>query len=176
MKTICILQGINIVLWYSNQDWCTSIGTTTWLCQCQLSIHWGRVMHIYVNNLTIVCSGNGLPPGRRQPIIWTNAGLLLIEPLGTNFSEILIEIYTFSFKKMHLKMSGKCRPFHLGPNVLKDLGKIEQNQGTHCFTVSQSKYKIFLSWKCIWKFCQQNGGHFVLGSIRYKHSSEADWW
>ena len=31
--------------------------------------------------------------------------LLLIGPLGTNFSEILIEIYTFSFKKIHLKIS-----------------------------------------------------------------------
>ena len=28
-------------------------------------------------------------------IIWTNAGILLIGPLGTNFSEILIEIYIF---------------------------------------------------------------------------------
>ena len=27
---------------------------------------------------------------RRQAIIWTNAGILLIGPLGTNFSEILI--------------------------------------------------------------------------------------
>ena len=44
---------------------------------------------------------------RRQAIIWTNAGILLIGPgpLGTNFSEILIEILTFSFKEMKLKMS-----------------------------------------------------------------------
>ena len=33
-------------------------------------------------------SDNGLSPGRRQAIIWTNAGILLIEPLWTNFSEI----------------------------------------------------------------------------------------
>ena len=39
-----------------------------------------------------------------QAIIWTDVGILLIGPLGTNFSEILIEIYTFSFRKMHLKM------------------------------------------------------------------------
>ena len=49
-------------------------------------------MHIYVGNLTIIGSDNGLSPGRRQAIIWTNAGILLIEPLGTNFSEISIEI------------------------------------------------------------------------------------
>ena len=64
-------------------------------------------------------SDNGLSPGRRQAIIWTNAGLLLIGPLGTNFSEILIGIQTFSFMKMHLKMSSaKWLSFCLGLNVL----------------------------------------------------------
>ena len=66
--------------------------------------HWGRVMHICVDKLTIIGSDNGLSPSRRQAIIWANAGILLMEPLGTNFSENLIEIHTFSFKKMHLKM------------------------------------------------------------------------
>ena len=41
-------------------------------------------------------------------------GILLIEPLGTNFGEILIAIQTFSFKKMYLEMmSAKWRPFCL---------------------------------------------------------------
>ena len=58
--------------------------------------HWGRVTHICVSKLTIIGSDNGLSPDRRQAIIWTNAGLsLLIGPLGTNFSEILIENLTF---------------------------------------------------------------------------------
>ena len=75
------------------------------------------MMHICVGNLVVIGSDNGLSPGRRQAIIWTNAGIVLIGPLGTNSSEILIDIYTFSFKKMHLKMtSGKWRPFCLGPN------------------------------------------------------------
>ena len=81
--------------------------------------HWGRVMHICVNKLTISVSDNGLLPGRRQAIIWTNDGILLIRLLGTKFSEIVIEIYTFSFTKIDLKMSEKCRPFCLGLNVLK---------------------------------------------------------
>ena len=82
--------------------------------------HWGRVTHICVGNLTIIGSDNGLSPGRRQAIIWNNAGLLLIEPLGTNFSEISIGVQTFSFKKMHLNMSSaKWRPFCLSLNVLK---------------------------------------------------------
>ena len=81
--------------------------------------HWGRVTHICVGILTSIGSDNGLSPGRRQVIIWTNAGILLIEPLETNFSEILIRIPAFSFKKMHLKMSSaNWRPFFLGLNVL----------------------------------------------------------
>ena len=74
--------------------------------------HWGRDTHICVGKLTIIGSDNGLPSERRQAIIWTNDGILLIGPLGTNFSEILIEIQTFLFKKMHLKMlSAKWRLF-----------------------------------------------------------------
>ena len=81
--------------------------------------HWGRVSHICVSNLTITGSDNGLSPGRRQAIIWTNAGILLIRNLGTNFNEILSKIHIFSFKKMHLKTSSaKWRPFCLGFNVL----------------------------------------------------------
>ena len=55
--------------------------------------------HICVGNLTIIGSDNCLSPGRRQAIIGTNAGILLIRPLGTNFNEMLIEILTFSFMK-----------------------------------------------------------------------------
>ena len=75
--------------------------------------------HICIGKLTTIGSDNGLSPGRRQAIIWTNAGILSIRTLETNFSEILSEIHAFSFKKMHLKMSsGKRRPFGLGLNVL----------------------------------------------------------
>ena len=81
--------------------------------------HWGRVTHICVSKQTIIGSDNGLSPGRRQAIIWTNAGMLLIGTLGTNFSQILIEIRIFSFKKIGLKVSSaKWRPFCLGLNVL----------------------------------------------------------
>ena len=48
-----------------------------------------------------------------------NAGILLIQTLGTNLSEILSEIHTVLFKKMHLKMPfAKWRQFCLGLNVL----------------------------------------------------------
>ena len=96
--------------------------------------------HICVGKLTIIGSDNGLSPDRRQAIIWTNAGLLLIGPLGTNFSEILIEILTFSFKKMHLKVSSaKRRPFCPGLNVLTHWGQVMHlcisRLGHHWFTV-----------------------------------------
>ena len=67
--------------------------------------HRGRVTHICVSELTNIGSDNGLSPGRRQAIIWTNVGILWIGPLGTNFNEMLIEIHAFSFTKIHLKMS-----------------------------------------------------------------------
>ena len=90
--------------------------------------HWGRVTHICVGKQTIIGSDNGLSPGRRQAIIWTNAGLLLIGPVGTNFSETSIKIITFSFTKMRLKVSSaKWRPFCLGLNVLN---RSTQFQGT----------------------------------------------
>ena len=77
--------------------------------------HWGRVTHIWVNNLSIIGSDNGLLLGPYQALIQTNTGILLIEHLRTNFSEILIEIHTFSFKNKQFKMSSaKWRPFCLG--------------------------------------------------------------
>ena len=79
--------------------------------------HRGRVTHICVIRLTIIGPDNGLWPGRRQAIVWTNAGILLSGTLRTIISEILSEIHTFSFKNM------------------------------------------------LWKYCVQNGGHFVSASM-----------
>ena len=71
-----------------------------------------------VNQVTIG-PDNGLSPNRHQAIIWTNADLLSIRTLGINFSEILIEMHIFSFKKTYLKMSSiKWRPFYLRLNML----------------------------------------------------------
>ena len=73
--------------------------------------HWGRVTHIWVSKLTIICSDNGLSLDR--------PGIFIIRNLRRHFSKILSEINLFSFKKMHLKMSsGIWRPFCFGPNVL----------------------------------------------------------
>ena len=119
--------------------------------------HWGRVTHICVNKLTIIGSDNGLSPDRRQVIIWTNPGLLLIGPLGT-----------FSFKKMHLKVSSaKRRPFCLGLNVL-NMGHDEKIfsdmypwSGSGCYTVFAqcinsnrilTRYGICLIGTVVWRY------------------------
>ena len=137
--TVCIvnilaLPGSNLrvtlqcrgMLWKANVFLCISVieDWTIWprfvqtMFSCVLA-HWGRVTHICVSRLTITGSDNGLSPDRRQAIILTNVGLLLIGPFGTNFSEILIEILLFSFKKMRLEVSSaKSQPFCLGLNVL----------------------------------------------------------
>ena len=82
-------------------------------------------MYICISKLTIDGSDNGSPPGQRQAIIRTNAGILLIWPSGKNFSEILIEIQIVSFEKMHLKMpSAKWQPFCLNLNVLTHWGRV----------------------------------------------------
>ena len=65
--------------------------------------HWGKVKHICVSWINIIGSDDGSSPRRRQAIIWTNDGILLIRPLGTKCSEILIDISAFPFK--HSKIS-----------------------------------------------------------------------
>ena len=73
-------------------------------------------------NKAIIVPHNGFSPDRQQAIIWTNAGILSIRHLGTNFNEIKIAIHTFSFKKMHFKMSSaNWQPVYFCLNVLSDV-------------------------------------------------------
>ena len=128
-------------------------------------------MHICVSKLTIISSYNGLSPRRRQAIIWTNAGILLIRPLGTKFSEILITIHTFSFMKMHLKMSSaKWWPFCLGLNVLN--APTGLNKNLHNFIVFSPSVLDFeihvLSCCCIQMSCLK---HFKIIFIMFSFKS-----
>ena len=81
---------------------------------------WDCTTHICISKLTTsIGSDNGLSPDRRQAIIWTNTEILLTGPIGTNFSEILLEFLIFSLKKTRLKVSSaKWQPFCLDLNVL----------------------------------------------------------
>ena len=106
--------------------------------------HWGRVTYICVGSLIIIGSDNGLSLGWHQAIIWTNTELLSIRPLGTNQWNVYWNS-KFPFKKVHLKMSsGKCRPFCLGLNVLK--------QETHINIISIILCNADIIMKCTWIF------------------------
>ena len=126
--------------------------------------------HICVGKLTIIGSDNGLSPDRRQAIIWTNAGILSIGPLGTKFSEILIAIHVFSFKEIHLKMSsGKWRPSCLGLNVLSDL--VRQ---THLPRISRRVpwhliYHINMLFSALVKLCYENITPIMLIRVEYQY-------
>ena len=75
-------------------------------------------------NRVSIGSDNSLAPDRWKAIIWTNAGLLPIRPLGRNLNKILIKIQNFSFTKMHLKISSvKWQPFCPGRDELTWTGK-----------------------------------------------------
>ena len=106
------------VMWY-DMIWYDTHHIHTHVCMYAQLTYWGRVMPISVSKLIIIGSDNGLSPERRQAIIWTDVGILLIGPLGTNLIEILIEKHMFPFKKMYLKMSSaKWGQFCLGLNVV----------------------------------------------------------
>ena len=55
--------------------------------------------YICVSNLNDIGSDNDLGPDRRHSIVWTNAGILLSQMLGTNFSEVFSEIQAFNSRK-----------------------------------------------------------------------------
>ena len=77
------------------------------------------MVHICISKLTTIGIDKGLSPGHYQAIIWSNARILLTGYLGTNFGETLVDIHSFSLKKMHFKiLSAKWWPFCLCLNVL----------------------------------------------------------
>ena len=94
--------------------------------------HWGRVTHICVSKLTIIGSDNGLSP---------------------NFSETLIVILTFSFKKMRMKVSEQGLKLTLIPksDFLLLLSKSWSKSDRHRSYFLSLKTDIWLNW--VAKFC-----------------------
>ena len=113
-------QKCEHILWNKSYTVEKRLGYTESLFQqVKVLTHWGRVMYICIGKLTIIGSNNGLSHGGHQAIMWTNPGILSIGPLGTNLSDILMGNQTFSFMKMHFKMSSvKCHQFCLSLNVI----------------------------------------------------------
>ena len=129
----------------------------------QIKTHWGRATHICVSEIIIIGSDNGLSPGRRQAIFWTNVGILLIGPLGINFNEILIEINTFSFKKMYLKISSaKWRLFRLGLNVLR----MSSHTKTHIGHWAIRSYWYKWSSHSVWRFSLKEASEHKILNFR----------
>ena len=102
----------------------------------KIVIHSNSYIIIY-----IIGSDNGLLLGRRQAIIWTNAGILFIGHLGTKLSET-----------SHVEKSG---PFCLGINVLN-----YQNDNTGRPNICTMALSMSIKWhyiamlKCDLKKCE----------------------
>ena len=82
-QNFCLTCQANPKIFYTEHIYClmSMNKLTAKLFVCAYLTHWGWVMHICISRLTITGSDNGLSPGRRQAIIWTNPGILLIGPL-----------------------------------------------------------------------------------------------
>ena len=113
---------------YSHDNFTVPFHSMYWLT------HWGRVTHICVDKLTIIGSDNGLSPDRRQAIIGTNAGTLLIGPLRTkkqwnHYRNSYIFSQEIAFQNIVWKMAAiLSRP----PCVKRCL----ENDTSHIFTLS----------------------------------------
>ena len=108
---ILYLEIIYSLCWNSAHG--DNFGITTTLVSMAVFLFWNQCIkssplsacHIYApGNGVSIGSDKGFSTVRRQAITWTNAGVLLIGLIGRNFNEIWIEILSFSFKKMRLKM------------------------------------------------------------------------
>ena len=130
--------------------------------------HWGRVMHVCVRKITIIGSDNGLLPGQHQAIIWTNAGILLIRILGTNFREILSKIHTFfiqgnAFQNVVCKMAAiVSRPQCVKREIDQYLVTTKHNKVcnccAYCFWWCPNYYMLVMSRRCgcfVTWFCYQ---------------------
>ena len=108
-----------------------------------------------------------------------------IGPLGTNFNEISIGIQTFSFKKMHFKMSSaKWRPFCLGLNVLSTI-MIQCDHHRRSLWLLSDVYVFVCLCLCLclclslylllWSYCSQTWTG--LGSQQFMYVPSAQrWW
>ena len=81
-------------VWHVKWLYLTHLLLVPYICVSKLGYHSVKWV--------IIGSGKGLSPVWRQAVTWTNADILSARLLGTNLSEILIGILSFSSRKMHL--------------------------------------------------------------------------
>ena len=124
--------------------------------------HRGRVTHICVNKLTIISSDNGSSSGRCQVIIWTNAGIQFIGPLGVVWLEASHVLTCCVARSDFVR-----RADWLGVSeFLRHTVWLGATRGlTWCVMqadlVRRNEILMKSQWKCIWKCRPENGGHFV---------------
>ena len=103
--------------------------------------HWGRVTHISSLKWVII--------GWRQAIIWTNAGILLNGPLGTNFSEILIKNSNISIQEIAFEnVICKMAPILFQPELVH-VGLIYNQNNFWCLC-------FHFSYACVTIMCSNN--------------------
>ena len=99
------------ILYMRTLSFCSYIIMKQW-CTLYVSLYsYHKILNPWP---VLVCYHQFVPThlaDQHQAITWTNAHLLSIRPIGTSFSEILIQIQIFPFKRMHLKTSVKWQPF-----------------------------------------------------------------
>ena len=135
-SNVCRSSWVNVLPWDRTRKWpFRGLGILDWQLLIW-STHWGRVTHTCVGK----DSDNGLAPSRRQSIVCTYDGILLIGPLGTNFNEIVSEIQIFLLKKIRLKLSSaKCCLSSVGLRVNKR--HRQWNNNTIMWNCKTSKFK-----------------------------------
>ena len=77
---------------------------------------WSQVTHICAGYLTIIGSGDGLSPGRRQAIIWTNARIVL-----DTWKHILVKSWSNFIHFHSSKCISKCHLENGGHFVLASM-------------------------------------------------------
>ena len=106
----------------------------TWDCLSCFNSLRPSYAYICINKLTIIGSDNSLSTEQHQAIIWTNAGILLMGFLGTNFSEILSEIHMLSIKTRRSENDNTAQPLDQwtnSPFIGQQVGTCKSSTLTH---------------------------------------------
>ena len=138
----CCVVTSSLIGWAHTQNdpWCSNIyGLKKTDLKGDIT-HCGLVMSVILAHFV---SGNDLLPIWCQVITWTSAILISIRTWRPNFNLILIKFWTFSFKKMHLKLSSaKWLPF-FSNSVLR----IMKNNNSYCQVACQAAFVIKGGWE-----------------------------
>ena len=150
---------------------------------CSALTHWGRVMDICVGNLTIIGSDFGLSPCRRQAIIWTNAGILLIGPSGTNrksyifiqenaFENVVWKIAAILPRPQCVKTTGLCwRTIGIKPSHISHISSGKYPTMHHFLTKMCACVHISVPKWCIVRYGTVHCG--ICGGTVLIHASPA---